>query len=327
MLLTDADAIGESAYNDQLAGICAELEERGIAVCDNGTLCVFFDDIVGPDGTPTPLIVRKADGGYGYAVTDLAAVGYRVGTLGADQLLYVVDARQALHFRMVHATARRAGWLPGSVDARHLAFGTVLGTDGRPFKTREGVTVRLIDLLDEAVDRARAVVAEKSPHLASEELEQRAREVGIGAVKYADLSTSRLRDYTFDLDRMVALNGNTGVYLQYAHARIQSLLRKAAGHTPAAGPHLRLEPAERSLGLHLDDFADAIDRALEHFEPHRLAAYLFDLAQAFTAFYETCPVLNADPDVRANRLLTCRLTRDTLHTGMRLLGIATPDQL
>ena len=327
VLLTDDDAIGESFYNDQLAAVCAELEDRGIAVRDNGALCVFFDDIHGPDGTPTPLIVQKNDGGYGYATTDLAAIRYRVGTLGATQLLYVVDARQELHFRMVHATARRAGWLPDTVDTRHLAFGTVLGADGKPFKTRAGETVRLIDLLDQAVGKARTVVGEKSTHLTPEQLDQRAREVGIGAVKYADLSTSRTRDYLFDLDRMVALNGNTGVYLQYAYARIQSLLRKATGHAAAAAPELTLEPAERRLGLHLDAFADALHHTLEHYEPHRLAAYLFDLAQAFTSFYETCPVLQADPTIRGNRLLTCELTRDTLNTGMRLLGIATPDQL
>lgn len=328
VLLTDADAVGESFYNDMLADVCADLEKTGVASRHDGALCVFFDDITGPNGEPTPLIVQKKDGGYGYATTDLAAIRYRIGILGATQLLYVVDARQELHFRMVYETARRADWLPGNVTAQHLAFGTVLGEDGKPFKTRSGETVRLIDLLDEAVDRAHAVVAEKSPHLSPDELAQHAREVGIGAVKYADLSTSRTRDYIFDLDRMVSLNGNTGVYLQYAHARIQSILRKADGHIPVAHPEITLESAERTLGLQLDDFADALNRTIDSYEPHRLCAYLFELAQAFTSFYEACPVLKAATlEARDNRLLLCQVTRDTLRTGMNLLGIAAPDQL
>jgi len=329
VLLQDEDAIGESFYNDDLAGVCADLEKSGVAVRSNGALCVFFDDVSNPDGRPVPLIIQKSDGGYGYATTDLAAIRYRVGTLRADQILYVVDSRQALHFRMVFETALRAGWLNDQVQAVHLPFGTILGNDGKPFKTRSGQTVRLMDLLDEAVERAAAVVAEKSPALSPDELAVRAGQVGIGAVKYADLSTSRTRDYIFDVERMVTLNGDTGVYLQYANARITSILAKApAGVTPLAHPELALEPAERALGLLLDEFADTLAASTTAFEPHRLSTYLHALASAFTTFYEQCPVLRAPgPEVTENRLLICRLTSQTLELGMGLLGIAAPAKL
>lgn len=328
VLLVDEDAIGESFYNPFLADVCADLERSDVAVRSDGALCVFFDDITGPDGEPSPLIVQKSDGGYGYATTDLAAIRYRVGPLDATQLLYVVDARQALHFQMVFETARRAGWLPDTVTTRHLAFGTVLGPDGKPFKTRSGDTVRLMDLLQEAVERATTVVQEKSPQLTAGELAERGRQVGIGAVKYADLSTSRTRDYIFDVDRMVSLTGDTGVYLQYAYARIQSILRHAGYTTPAAHTNLTLEPAERALSLLLDEFADTLDLVTDTFEPHRLCGYLYQLASAFTTFYEHCPVLKAPrPDIIANRLLLCRLTADTLSTGMALLGISTLERL
>ncbi|MEV6810860.1 arginine--tRNA ligase [Micromonospora sp. NPDC051296] len=325
--LTGADAVGESAYNAALPGVAAELAQRGVAAVSDGALCVFFDDVRGPDGTPTPLIVRKRDGGFGYAATDLAALRQRVGDLHADRLLYVVDARQALHFRMVFDTARRAGWLPPTVPAVHVAFGTVLGPDGRPFKTRVGDTVRLVDLLTEAVDRARDVVAAKNPDLAGAALTERARQVGIGAVKYADLATGRTRDYTYDPDRMLALTGNTGVYLQYAHARIRSILAKADGVEPVVDAEVALEPAERALILDLDAFADTLTEVVAGFEPHRLCGYLYRLAQTFTTFYERCPVLRADEPIRGNRLALCRLTGDTLRTGLELLGIEAPDQL
>jgi arginyl-tRNA synthetase len=331
VLLTDADAVGESFYNPFLVDVCAELERSGVAVWDDGALCVFFDDVTGPDGKPTPLIIQKSDGGYGYATTDLAAIRHRVGTLGATQILYVVDARQALHFKMVFETARRAGWLPDGVEVRHLPFGTVLGRDGKPFKTRAGETVRLMHLLAEAVERAQQVVAEKNPQLVGDELAERARQVGVGAVKYADLSTSRTRDYVFDVERMVNLQGDTGVYLQYAYARIQSILRKATdtgAPAAAAHPDLRLEPAERALGLLLDELGDTLATVASTYEPHRLCAYLHDLATSFTTFYEHCPVLKApDPRAIANRLLFCHATAETLRTGMNLLGIATPQRL
>ncbi|MEU7052892.1 arginine--tRNA ligase [Streptomyces eurythermus] len=328
MEIRDADIVGESGYNDMLAETCRLLEESGVAVRSEGALCVFFDDIKGPDGNPVPLIVQKSDGGYGYAATDLSAIRDRVFNLKANTLLYVVDARQALHFRMVFETARRAGWLGDDVTAVQLAFGTVLGKDGKPFKTRAGETVRLVDLLDEAIDRASAVVREKAQDLSEEEIAERGAQVGIGAVKYADLSTSANRDYKFDLDQMVSLNGDTSVYLQYAYARIQSILRKAGEVRPAPHPELPLADAERALGLHLDSFAETVREAAAEYAPHKLAAYLYQLASLFTTFYDKCPVLRAEtPEQVENRLFLSDLTARTLHQGMTLMGIRTPEKL
>ncbi|WP_455352305.1 arginine--tRNA ligase [Streptomyces sp. SYSU K217416] len=328
MEIRDPDVVGESGYNDMLEETCRILEESGVAVRSEGALCVFFDDVKGPDGNPVPLIVKKSNGGYGYAATDLSAIRDRVQSLGADTLVYVVDARQSLHFKMVFETARRAGWLNDQVHAVQLAFGTVLGKDGKPFKTREGETVRLVDLLDEAVERAAAVVREKAQDLTEEEIAERATQVGIGAIKYADLSTSASRDYKFDLDQMVSLNGDTSVYLQYAYARIQSILRKAGDAKPAAHPELGLAPAERALGLHLDQFAEVLAEVASSYEPHKLAAYLYQLASHLTKFYDQCPVLKAETPAHVeNRLFLCDLTGRTLHQGMALLGIRTPERL
>ncbi|APU15258.1 arginine--tRNA ligase [Actinoalloteichus fjordicus] len=331
VLLTDDDAVGESFYNPFLSDVVTDMEQRGIAVRSDGALCVFFDDIRSPDDKPVPLIIQKSDGGFGYATTDLAAIRYRVGTLDADRVLYVVDSRQALHFRMVFEAARRAGYLTDGVEAVHVSFGSVLGKDGKPFKTRAGETVRLISLLDEAVTHAKATVQERDSGLDAEALDQLSREIGIGAVKYADLSTSRTRDYVFDIDRMVSLNGNTGVYLQYAHARIRSLLRRGeAQHSASAvlDTDVALEPAERALLIHLDELSSVLDTVVETYEPHRLCAYLYALAQAFTTFYEACPVLRAPNDtIRANRLAIAQATGDTLKLGLGLLGIAAPDRL
>ncbi|MEU0658008.1 arginine--tRNA ligase [Streptomyces lavendulocolor] len=328
MEIADPDVVGESGYNDMLDETCRLLEESGVAVRSEGALCVFFDDVKGPDGNPVPLIVKKSNGGYGYAATDLSAIRDRVQNLGADTLVYVVDARQSLHFKMVFETARRAGWLGDQVHAVQLAFGTVLGKDGKPFKTREGETVRLVDLLDEAIDRAAAVVREKAQDLTEDEIAERAAQVGIGAIKYADLSTSASRDYKFDLDQMVSLNGDTSVYLQYAYARIKSIIRKAGDAEPAAHPDIALAPAERALGLHLDRFAETLTEVASSYEPHKLAAYLYQLASHYTAFYSECPVLKADtPEQVENRLFLCELTARTLHQGMALLGIRTPERL
>ncbi|MDX3588602.1 arginine--tRNA ligase [Streptomyces europaeiscabiei] len=336
MEIRDADIVGESGYNDMLDETCRLLEESGVAVRSEGALCVFFDDVKGPDGNPVPLIVKKSDGGYGYAATDLSAIRDRVFNLKANSLLYVVDARQSLHFKMVFETARRAGWLndedvKAEIKLFQLAFGTVLGKDGKPFKTREGETIRLVDLLDEAIDRATAVVREKAEKvgLTEEEIVENGRYVGVGAVKYADLSTSAVRDYKFDLDQMVSLNGDTSVYLQYAYARIQSILRKAGeSAAPTAHPEVELAPAERALGLHLDQFGETLAEVAESYEPHKLASYLFKLATLLTTFYDQCPVLKADtPAQMENRLFLIDLTARTLHRGMGLLGIRTPDKL
>ncbi|MFG2114870.1 arginine--tRNA ligase [Streptomyces sp. NPDC048718] len=330
MDIRDPDIVGESGYNDMLQETCRILEESGVAVRSEGALCVFFDDVKGPDGNPVPLIVQKSDGGFGYAATDLSAIRDRVQGLKASTLLYVVDARQSLHFKMVFETARRAGWLNDEVKAFQLAFGTVLGKDGKPFKTREGETVRLVDLLDEAIDRATAVVEEKKEKagLSDAEVAENGRYVGIGAVKYADLSTSAVRDYKFDLDQMVSLNGDTSVYLQYAYARIRSILRKAGDAKPVAHPELELAPAERAMGLHLDQFGATLAETAEEYAPHKLAAYLFQLATQLTSFYDQCPVLKADTEERKeNRLFLIELTARTLHQGMALLGIRTPERL
>ncbi|HVQ94250.1 MAG TPA: arginine--tRNA ligase [Mycobacteriales bacterium] len=327
VLLDADDSAGESFYNAWLADVAAELTDAGIAVPSGGALVVYSDDVTGPDGNPVTLMVRKTDGGYGYDTTDLATIRYRIRELKADRLLYVVDSRQSLHFRLIFATARRAGWLTDGIEATHVAFGTVLGPDGRPFKTRSGDTVRLMELLDAAVDKARATVAEKGHDRTAAELEQIAEQAGIAAVKYADLSTSRTKDYVFDVDRMVSFAGNTGVYLQYAHTRIRSILRKAADLSSEVDPALAMHPAERALALQLDAFGDVLAEVGRVLEPHRLCGYLYDLAKAFTDFYEACPVLSADGPTRANRLALCQLAARTLGQGLNLLGIAAPDRM
>ena len=328
VLLTPADAAAESCYNPQLDGIAEELTVAGIAVESDGALCVFFDDLTGADGRPLPLMVRKQDGGYGYAATDLATLRHRVADLAADRILYVVDARQALHFRMVFATARRAGWLPDTVEVVHVPFGTVTAPDGKPFKTRSGDTVRLSHLLDQAVAAARAATADKPSELSGAERERVVAAAGIGAVKYADLATSRAKNYVFDIDAMVSLNGNTGVYLQYAHARVRSILAKAvgtSGQLPEVAPDVPLHPAERALILRLDGFGAVLAEVAAESEPHRLCGYLFALAKAFTDFYGACPVLRAgSAELRANRLALCALTGDTLARGLDLLGLQAP---
>ncbi|MEU9173718.1 arginine--tRNA ligase [Streptomyces sp. NPDC048420] len=328
MEIRDEEIVGESAYNEGMPETARLLEEMGVAVRSDGALVVFFDEIRGKDDQPVPLIVQKADGGFGYAASDLTAIRNRVTDLHATTLLYVVDVRQSLHFKMVFETARRAGWLTDEVTAHNMGYGTVLGADGKPFKTREGETVRLEDLLDEAVQRAAEVVREKALDLTEDEIQERATQVGIGAVKYADLSTSPSRDYKFDLDQMVSLNGDTSVYLQYAYARIQSILRKAGEVRPGAHPELELAEAERALGLHLDAFGDTVFEAAAEYAPHKLAAYLYQLASLYTSFYDKCPVLKADTPAQVeNRLFLCDLTARTLHQGMALLGIRTPEKL
>ncbi|MFI9377411.1 arginine--tRNA ligase [Streptomyces parvulus] len=328
MEIRDDEIVGESAYNEGMPETARLLEEMGVAVRSEGALVVFFDEIRGKDDQPVPLIVQKADGGFGYAASDLTAIRNRVQDLDATTLLYVVDVRQSLHFRMVFETARRAGWLNDGVTAHNMGYGTVLGADGKPFKTRAGETVRLEDLLDEAVQRAAEVVREKARDLTEDEIQERAAQVGIGAVKYADLSTSPSRDYKFDLDQMVSLNGDTSVYLQYAYARIRSILRKAGEVAPAAHPELELHAAERALGLHLDAFGDTIFEAAAEYAPHKLTAYLYQAASLFTSFYDKCPVLKAEtPQQVENRLFLCDVTARALHRGMALLGIRTPERL
>ncbi|WP_040837309.1 arginine--tRNA ligase [Nocardia brevicatena] len=328
VLLGPDDYAGESFYNPMLADTVTELLDKGVAVESDSAIVVASEEVTGPDDTPAVLMVRKSDGGYGYDSTDLATIRYRITTLHADRLLYVTDSRQALHFRLIFEAARRADWLTDAVTVDHVPYGTVLGPDGRPFKTRAGGTVRLMDLLDDAVTAARSVVAEKNPDLPAVELDRIAEQAGIGAVKYADLSTSRIKDYTFDPARMTALNGNTGVYLQYAHARTRSILRKAEGlNGISVDSGISLEPAERELTLTLDAYGTVLTEVAATLEPHRLAGHLYDLARAFTAFYDTCPVLTAPEPVRGNRLALTQLTARTLAHGLGLLGIAAPERL
>jgi arginyl-tRNA synthetase len=329
--LRNEDVRGESAYNAVLPEIAAELERSGLAKVNDGALCAFPPGFVNRDGEPLPLIVRKQDGGYGYGATDLAALRYRAHTLGGTRLLYVVGATQAQHLAMVFAVATQAGWLAPPARAEHVAFGAVLGSDKKIFKSRAGETVRLTDLLDEAVDRADAELARRTPDSDAAEQRALAADIGIGAIKYADLANDRIKDYVFDWDRMLATEGRTGPYLQYAHARIHSIFRRAAESGVARAPGSALvlaEPAERKLALELLDFGAAVLEAGETLRPHRLAGYLYDLATAFTAFFENCPVLKApDQRTRASRLALCEHTARVLAQGLRLLGIAAPERM
>ena len=329
--LTDADIKGESFYNDMLGPITEELESRGIAVISDGALCVFPPGFKGRDGEPLPVILRKSDGGYNYSTTDLATVKYRVETERVNRMIYVVGAPQSLHFQMVFAVARMAGWLPDDVSAEHAEIGNVLGTDRKILRTRAGGTVKLSELLDEAVERAGVEYdkIEREESLGEEERAAIVEAVGIGAVKYADLSTARDSEYVFDFDRMIAFRGNTGPYLQYAVARIRSIFRRG-GLRPeeAHGPIVLGHEAERALALHLLGFGAVLEQAGATAEPHRLAGYIFDLASAYTAFHENCPVLKApDEETRASRLALAAATLRTLETGLGLLGVPTPERM
>ncbi|WP_437997525.1 arginine--tRNA ligase [Sorangium sp. So ce185] len=326
--LTEADFAGESFYNPMLLDVLAELGEKGLARESEGALCVFPAGFTGKGGEPLPLIVRKQDGGYGYATTDLAAIRHRLTTVGAQRLIYVVGAPQSQHFAMVFATAREAGWLRSPARAEHVAFGSVLGADKKMFKTRSGDTVKLSDLLDEAVERATKVVREKNPELDAEAAGAVARAVGVGAVKYADLSSDRIKDYVFDWDRMLAFEGNTAPYLMYAHARIRSIFRKAGVESPRGVGITVGEPAERALALELLRFGAVLEDVAATLEPHRLCGYLFELAGSFTTFYERCPVLRAESEeVRRSRLALCDLTAEVLAKGLGLLGIEAPERM
>jgi arginyl-tRNA synthetase len=325
--LTDADLYPESFYNPMLASVCAELEADGIAVMSDGALCAFPPGFTGRDGSPLPLILRKSDGGYGYATTDMAAIRYRVRDLHANRIIYVVGAEQAQHFEMVFAVARQAGWLTDEVRAEHATIGLVTGADRKRFRSRTGESVKLIDLISEAVERAEEVIKDRydDPELRA----QIAEAVGIGALKYADLSVARDSGYVLDFDRMLALTGNTGPYLQYATARIRSIFRKA-GIEPdsAAGPIVLTEEPERELALRLLGFGGAVSQVVQAAEPHKLAGFLFDVASAFTGFYEKCPVLDApDEAARASRLALCALALRVLLTGLDLLGIPVPERM
>jgi arginyl-tRNA synthetase len=329
VLLTDGDVVGESFYNPMLQGVVDDLRGLGLLVDSEGAQCVFPEGFVNRNGDPLPLIVQKSDEGFGYAATDLAAIRDRVDRIGARLVLYVVGAPQAQHLEMCFAVSRMAGWLPSGTDAVHVAFGHVLGSDRKMFRSRSGETVKLADLLTEAVDRAAAALADRNPDEPEDARQAVARAVGIGAVKYADLSTDRARDYVFDWDRMLAFEGDTGPYLQYAHARIRSIFRRSGQEPPSASvPVVLDEPAERALGLCLLGYPEAVDNLVSSWAPSRLCAYLFSLATAYTTFYEHCPVLQAPaPAVRDSRLALSALTARVLAHGLGLLGITAPDRM
>jgi arginyl-tRNA synthetase len=303
VLLTDEDVAGESIYNDDLPVVAADLEDRGIAVMDDGALVVFVD------GFPAPAMIRNRQGGYGYDCTDLAAVRHRVGDLSADRLIYVVGTPQQFHFDLVFAVSRKAGYLPPEVSAEFVGFGQVLGADGKKFSTREGTAVTLNSLLDDAE-------AEAAPAIA------------LAAIKYADLSSGLQKDYTFDVERMVATTGDTGPYLQYAHARATQILRKADAEGHQTGPITVLtEPEEQTLALLLSRFGEVVDSVAETLQPHRLCGYLYELAGALSVFYERCPVLKSENEVLSSRLGLCLATRRVIATGLDLLGIQAPDRM
>jgi arginyl-tRNA synthetase len=318
--LTPADVHGESAYNDDLPVVVADLQAKGLAVTSDGAQVVFLDEFSSKDGVPAAYIVQKQDGGYLYSTTDLAAIRYRATTLKASRMLYVVDARQKLHFQQVFSVARKAGYVPADVQLEHVGFGVVLGDDGKPFKTRSGDTVKLAELLAEATQLAFNLVTEKSPELPEADRRAVAQVVGIGAIKYFDLAKNRSTDYVFDWSSMLSFEGNTAPYLQYAYTRIRSVLRRAGDWDVNGKVHLE-DPAERQLALQLARFSDAVLAVAQDALPNYLCTYLYELAAALMRFYEACPVVSATGETRTSRLQLCRLTADTLRTGLGLLGI------
>ena len=329
VLLNENDTYGESFYNDRLAATVAELTRRGLTATSEGAICAFPPGFTNREGGPLPLILQKSDGGYGYATTDLAAITYWMRDRRANELTYVVGAPQRQHFEMVLSTARAAGWLTVN-QAVYVEFGSVLGLDGKMLRTRSGGdSVKLIELLDEAESRAGQVIAQHSRGLSDPSL---ARIIGIGALKYADLSNDRTRDYTFSWERALAFEGNTAVYLQYAKARIKSLLARAEKDLGLANffgtDFIIDQPAERDMALKLLSFASVFDKLIATYRPHHLCTYLFELATLFSIFYEQCPVLNvSNKKIQRSRLALADLTAYTLTFGLALLGIESPDRL
>lgn len=335
--LTDADLRGESAYNDYLPQVIQALQAQGLLSESQGAMCVFLPEFVGKDGEPLPLIVQKSDEGYLYATTDLAAMRFRAGKGKADgavdwtaqRILYVVDARQSLHFKQVFAVARKAGFVGEGVSLEHISFGTMMGDDGKPFKTRTGGTVKLMDLLTEAEQRAFDLVSRKNPEFPEIQRREIARVVGIGAVKYADLSQNRTSDYVFSWDKMLSFEGNTAPYMQYAYARVRSIFRKGelGDEKAAAGAVEVIQPAERALAVKLLQFPETMEVVACTCMPNAMCNYLYELAGAFMSFYENCPVLQAEEPARTSRLRLSRLTARAIKTGLDLLGISTIEQM
>ena len=326
VLLTREDVMPESAYNDDLANVIDDLKEKRLLTEDQGAQCVFLEEFKGKDDSIIPMIVQKSDGGYLYATTDLAALRYRNDTLGMTRGLYLVDARQNLHLRQVFAVGKKAGFVKQETSLEHMAFGTMMGKDGTPFKTRTGGTVKLIDLLKEAQQRALDLVTEKNPDLDQTSRENIAKTVGIGAVKYADLSKNRTSDYIFNWDTMLSFEGNTAPYLQYAYARIQSIFRKAGTIDHSAKINIE-EPAERQLASKLLQLSEAIEAVAKDGTPNILCNYLYELSGNFMTFYEACPIMKADESIKQSRLKLSQLTANTLKVGLDLLGIDVMERM
>ncbi|EPY7648530.1 arginine--tRNA ligase [Shigella flexneri] len=328
--LTRDDVMGESLYNPMLPGIVADLKAKGLAVESEGATVVFLDEFKNKEGEPMGVIIQKKDGGYLYTTTDIACAKYRYETLHADRVLYYIDSRQHQHLMQAWAIVRKAGYVPESVPLEHHMFGMMLGKDGKPFKTRAGGTVKLADLLDEALERARRLVAEKNPDMPADELEKLANAVGIGAVKYADLSKNRTTDYIFDWDNMLAFEGNTAPYMQYAYTRVLSVFRKAEINEEqlAAAPVIIREDREAQLAARLLQFEETLTVVAREGTPHVMCAYLYDLAGLFSGFYEHCPILSAEnEEVRNSRLKLAQLTAKTLKLGLDTLGIETVERM
>ncbi|WP_336996049.1 arginine--tRNA ligase [Leclercia sp. UBA7405] len=328
--LTRKDVMGESLYNPMLPGIVADLKAKGLAVESEGATVVFLDEYKNKEGEPMGVIIQKKDGGYLYTTTDIACAKYRYETLHADRVLYYIDSRQHQHLMQAWTIVRKAGYVPDSVPLEHHMFGMMLGKDGKPFKTRAGGTVKLADLLDEALERARRLVAEKNPDMAADELEKLANAVGIGAVKYADLSKNRTTDYVFDWDNMLAFEGNTAPYMQYAYTRVLSVFRKAAVDEAAlaAAAVVVSEDREAQLAARLLQFEETLSVVARDGTPHVMCSYLYDLAGLFSGFYEHCPILSAESEaVRNSRLKLAQLTAKTLKLGLDTLGIETVERM
>ncbi len=327
--LTEDDIMGESLYNPMLPGIVADLKAKGLAVESEGATVVFLDEYKNKEGEPMGVIIQKKDGGYLYTTTDIACAKYRHEQLHANRVLYYIDSRQHQHLMQAWTIVRKAGYIPDSMSLEHHMFGMMLGKDGRPFKTRSGGTVRLTDLLDEAHERALTLIREKNPDMDEEELNNIARVVGIGAVKYADLSKNRTTDYIFDWDLMLSFEGNTAPYMQYAYTRVASIFKRADIDESALTQPISLtQPHEKQLALRLVQFDETITQVAREGTPHVMCAYLYDLAQSFSGFYENCPILSAEDDnVRQSRLKLARLTARTLKQGLETLGIETVDRM
>ncbi len=327
--LSPDDVMGESAYNDDLSQVVEDLRSAGLLTEDQGAQCVFLEEFKGQDDEPLPMIVQKKDGGFLYATTDLAAIRHRSRTLGADRVLYFVDHRQSLHFQQLFAVARKAGFAPAEVSFEHMAFGTVMGEDGRPFKTRSGGVAKLSELLEEAESRAYELVKAKNADMTEEELRHIGRVVGIAAVKYADLSKNRTSDYVFSFDQMLNFEGNTAPYLLYATTRVASLFRRGGvDENNLDGPVLLGEEIEKDLASKLTQFAEVVGKVAERGMPHLLCTYLYDLSGLFSSFYNRCPVLNTeDAALRVSRLQLALLTARVLRQGLALLGIETLEKM